>query len=1049
MKKFNEIYAEALKNEELRNELTQAVSERKITEFLKAHDCDSDTDEIIEFLTEQQAKTQRGDIELNIDDLEDVAGGSNRFVAILLAGLTLTSTMTPIAAAAAEDNSVPTEYVLDVEQEEDDIDLDFDFDEEITAEETTTQTTAETTTETTETTVETFVPLDLVKEEEEEEKEKDSFDEFMNDALSSLWDTGKSKLGENLPTIVDKIFDSIPVVNSLNKIGLGKTLGGLLANVLGISPEKQPTMKEISDQIKELSDHIDSVKGEIIKNQDDNLYRAIVAMEGVEDVSTYKTGMQQLSNAFMSVSGKMTKTSKLSEQEKLVLLASLCGSSADWTATDKLVGALSIVGSYMSGQHNFISNENYYDSLYSLAVKHGAIFSGQAKREVEEYVTNSLETYTAAYAYAMASLEAQEVLVRIKNSGEYEEFLNSLSEDMKATCESIVANKGDIKAKKKALARLFADVEGTGNTNTVLGQYEKFMSKSNGIFILREGQFDHESKDITVSCASLRCDDSQSGSTPSNKIYANLMKSNKLVTDDTKMIDTILDYAERYDMTIAQVIESAGLEIPANTRYILADTKIHKEEGNYQHTTGSYVGSADLTYSVEVYDIYSKEIKKVKTPIKAVRDVVHHYDNSDPRHFYTVYYVNTVNFLTFCQKPDNTSAFGSVIDEDHYSLSSGTYTLNDNIDISAPVIIPSGANVTVDLNGYTVNRGCDKAADNGQAFIVSTGASLTIIDSAGNGKVTGAYAKNGGAVFVDVDANCSVQGGIFTGNRTDEKGGAFINYGTLTIENAVVSGNTSNDGGAIYNANGGKLNIKGSQLNNNKAVVWGGGAVSNHGELNVENSEMNGNSAEKSDGGAIFTEGTTTITDSTFNGNKGGDGGAIYTRNKTVTIKGSNFSNNSTVIHGGGAISAHSELTMDNFTITGNNAKESGGGIYSDSTLKLTNGTINNNTTNSDGGAVKTTKKSEITNVEMNGNNANNGGAVYNQGNCVVRNCNICNNTAKDRGGAFNVAGNSTTMVYDSTICDNSASKGSLLRYESDNAKYRIDPTNTTNGSIY
>ena len=177
-----------------------------------------------------------------------------------------------------------------------------------------------------------------------------------------------------------------------------------------------------------------------------------------------------------------------------------------------------------------------------------------------------------------------------------------------------------------------------------------------------------------------------------------------------------------------------------------------------------------------------------------------------------MYYVNTINFLTFCQKPDNTSAFGSVIDEDHYSLSSGTYTLNDNIDISAPVIIPSGANVTVDLNGYTVNRGCGKAADNGQAFIVSTGASLTIIDSAGNGRVTGAYAKNGGAVFVDIDANCSVQGGIFTGNRTDAKGGAFLNYGTLTIENAIVSGNTANDGGAVYNANGGKLNIKGSQL---------------------------------------------------------------------------------------------------------------------------------------------------------------------------------------------------------------------------------------------
>ena len=968
-----------------------------------------------------------------------------RRIAFALSAMTLVSSMpaTTIAAYAAEPLPAPDTETIEVITEE-----------ELPEESAETTTATETTTETVETTTaEIFEALDLVTETTEAQKQKDPFDEFMNDAVSSLCNMGKSKLGENLPTIVDKIFDSIPVVNSLNKIGLGKTLGGLLANVLGISPEKQPTMKEISDQIKELSDHIDSVKGEIIKNQDDNLYRAIVAMEGVEDVSTYKTGMQQLSNAFNDASEKMAEASDSSEQERLVELASLCGSSADWTATDKLVGALSIVGSYMSGQHNFISEKNFYDSLYNLAVQHGAIFSGQAKREVEEYVTNSLETYTAAYAYAMASLEAQETLVNIKNSGEYKEFLNSLSKDMKATCKSIVSNKDDIKAKKKALARLFADVEGTGNTNTVIGQYEKFINKSNGIFILRKGQFDHESKDITVACASLRCDsiaDKSSKGKPSNKIYVNLMESNKLVTDDTNMIDTILDYAEKYNMTIAQVIESAGLEIPDNTRYILAGTGISRTEVNVDNheTSTGFLTSADLLYQVEAYDIYSKDLSKVKVPIKSVKEICRMSNGSDETE-YRLNYVNTVNFLTFNEKPDNTSAFGSVIDEDHYSLSSGTYTLNDNIDISAPVIIPSGANVTVDLNGYTVNRGCDKAADNGQAFIVSTGASLTIIDSAGNGRVTGAYAKNSGAVFVDIDANCSVQGGIFTGNRTDAKGGAFLNYGTLTIENAIVSGNTANDGGAVYNADGGKLNIKGSQLNSNKAQNQGGGAVSNHGELNVENSEMSGNSAEKSNGGALFTEGTTTITDSTFNDNKGGDGGAIYTRKKTVTIKGSNFSNNSAVTHGGGAISAHSELTMDNFTIGNNNAKESGGGIYSDSTLKLTNGTINNNTTNSDGGAVKTTKKSEITNVEMNSNNANNGGAVYNQGNCVVRNCNICNNTAKDRGGAFNVAGDSTTMIYDSTVCDNTASKGSLIRYESNDSKYRIDHTNTINGSIY
>ena len=331
MKKFNEIYAEALKNESLRNELMTAVQEKKLAGFLKAHDCDTDIEEIRNFLTEQQAKANRGDIELNIDELEDVAGGANRFIASLLAGLTLATAMTPVAAAAAEDTSAPTGYVTEIDMEDDDtIDFDLDIEEELTEETATTTAATEIQEETTTTTAFEEVALPTTEAKEKEKDWGTKMNDFMDAQIQSLWGIGKGKLGENLPDITEKIFDAIPVANYLNKIGVGKALGGFIASTLGIAPNEEPTMSEIKEQLKEISNQIEDAKNQINEHSDSNLARAIDAMQNIADVKSYRDGMQELATSFSTAQGVYAESSEATDEEILVQLADICGSNEFW-----------------------------------------------------------------------------------------------------------------------------------------------------------------------------------------------------------------------------------------------------------------------------------------------------------------------------------------------------------------------------------------------------------------------------------------------------------------------------------------------------------------------------------------------------------------------------------------------------------------------------------------------------------------------------------------------------------------------------------------------
>jgi hypothetical protein len=170
-------------------------------------------------------------------------------------------------------------------------------------------------------------------------------------------------------------------------------------------------------------------------------------------------------------------------------------------------------------------------------------------------------------------------------------------------------------------------------------------------------------------------------------------------------------------------------------------------------------------------------------------------------------------------------------------------------------------------------------------------------------------------------------------DSNDGYGGAILNFGTLTISNCILSGNSAGSGGAIINNNPGKtkgvLTVIGSTLTGNTAHV--GGAITSYGTLTVSASTLSHNSA-LSAGGGIYNFGTATVSATTLSDNSAPNGGGIY-GGVTLTLSGCTLSGNSALPvrggpgQGGGIAITAGTLTLSGCTLTGNSATDAGGGI--------------------------------------------------------------------------------------------------------------------------
>ena len=156
------------------------------------------------------------------------------------------------------------------------------------------------------------------------------------------------------------------------------------------------------------------------------------------------------------------------------------------------------------------------------------------------------------------------------------------------------------------------------------------------------------------------------------------------------------------------------------------------------------------------------------------------------------------------------------------TLASGTYQLRGNLTISSSLNIPSGSDITIDLNGHTLNT----TAANWGVLVRGT---CTIVDSAENGTIeSGEH-----AFLIYPGGKLRINGG--TTNASGTASTAIVNAAgaELTISNAKVS---SSVGPALQNQ-GGAVTIQGAELYSGVAA----GIFNLDGSVTVSDSTIYGN----------------------------------------------------------------------------------------------------------------------------------------------------------------------------------------------------------------
>ena len=111
------------------------------------------------------------------------------------------------------------------------------------------------------------------------------------------------------------------------------------------------------------------------------------------------------------------------------------------------------------------------------------------------------------------------------------------------------------------------------------------------------------------------------------------------------------------------------------------------------------------------------------------------------------------------------------------------------------------------------------------------------------------------------------------------------------MSGGMLSGNISEDGGALFNAAGGTAVLSGTAiLKDNECHTYGGGAVTNYGQLTVSDSAEISNNKAFMRGGGIWTGGSSTLNlyGGTITENSAGiTGNGVYYRDGTLNMKGS------------------------------------------------------------------------------------------------------------------------------------------------------------------
>ncbi len=222
-------------------------------------------------------------------------------------------------------------------------------------------------------------------------------------------------------------------------------------------------------------------------------------------------------------------------------------------------------------------------------------------------------------------------------------------------------------------------------------------------------------------------------------------------------------------------------------------------------------------------------------------------------------------------------------------------------DVDTALTVPAGKSLTLDLNGFTLNRSLTAMETDGSVIIVPEGAALTLTDSVGGSSITGGYAENGGGIHNL--GTLTLNGVAIAQNRASGSGGGIYNGGTVVMTSSDVAINTADGrGGGVYNA--GQMTVSGGNITVNTTASGDGGGVYSTGTFDMTGGGITGNTAYASAGGLRVCGGEASL--------------------NNVSVKG----NTATTYHGGGVfVSDSGVLNLNGGTVTENTAAMQGGGI--------------------------------------------------------------------------------------------------------------------------
>ena len=251
--------------------------------------------------------------------------------------------------------------------------------------------------------------------------------------------------------------------------------------------------------------------------------------------------------------------------------------------------------------------------------------------------------------------------------------------------------------------------------------------------------------------------------------------------------------------------------------------------------------------------------------------------------------------------------------------SAGSYYLTRSV--SENWTVPAGE-VNLCLNGQTING----------KITVGSGATLTLTDCTGSGRVQGEVIVNGGK-FELYDG--TITGGVQVGI----KGGSYQTGSNFTMYGGTISGNSEEGGsgggvflvGTTIQTDPPSFTMHGGTISNNTAAASDGGGggiyVGEKCSFTMDGGTITGNTATAGNGGGIYIH---------FNA------GNVSISNATITGNKASATGNTSYGHGGGIYSERG-VTVENVTITGNNSTFEGGGIYGKGAITLTDATVTDN----------------------------------------------------------------------------------------------------------